>query len=898
MPGLVTSLGFGAATNPPRDLVNSDCILVMGSNMAESHPVGFNWPVAAQHRGAVLIHVDPRFTRTAALADLFVKIRSGTDIAFLGGIIRYILENERYFKDYVLPYTNAATIISDEFEANVADGLFAGFNPATNRYDFLPGAWEYACDRLPDGTRGPPRTDPSLQHPLCILQIIKRHFAGYTPEAVAKVCGCRPEEMLKVAELLCRNSGRERTSAIAYSLGWTQHSTGPQMIRGAAIIQLLLGNIGRPGGGILALRGHACIQGSTDIPVLFDMLPGYLPQPRTLPGHATLQEYLANGKNYAASRGNGPEGMWHDDALRGAWADMPKFMVSLLKAWYGAAATPENEFGYQWLPRVDEDSSEMSFFLKMHEGHVKGMFLMGQNPAAGGPNAKLHRQAMRRLDWLVVVDLFETESANFWYADPDVTDPKTIPTEVILFPAASIVEKEGSLTNTERMIQWHDKAVDPVGDCRSDAWFSYNLGKRLKELYQDSQLERDAPLRNLTWDYDPEPLPAGVLPEHRPIAGEPDVQKILREINGFHVGGVHVGEKRQLRGPGELACDGSTACGCWIYCGVYPDASTNRARSRGNAVKGDSIYGDWAWAWPENRRVMYNRASADPQGRPWSDRKKLIWWDETAANWTGNDVPDFEREKPPDYQPAPGEQGMAAIAGDAPFQMHPDGRGWLYVPYGLKDGPFPVHYEPRESPYQNALMGQQTNPLTFVPQIAANPMAEAGDPRYPLVATTYRLTEHYLSGAMSRFDSWLCELQPEMFAEISPELAGERGVANGDWVVINSPRGEIECKVLVTSRMNPVLIDGRPVHTVGMPIHWGYSGEIVGATVNDLSAIVLEANTSIHEAKSFVCQLRAGRREGARQPTPVATRPVPGTDARIPDTPDAAQPAGRMTRAD
>jgi formate dehydrogenase major subunit len=500
---------------------------------------------------------------------------------------------------------------------------------------------------------------------------------------------------------------------------------------------------------------------------------------------------------------------------------------------------------------------------------------------------------MRRLDWLVVIDLFETETASYWYADPEGVDPGSIPTEVFLIPAASVVEKEGSFTNTERMIQWHDKVVDPVGECRGDTWFSYNLGKRLKELYKDSRLERDAPLRHLTWEYEPDsPDPEGVS-AFKPIPGEPDVRKVLQEINGFHVSG----KREQLRGPDELASDGSTACGCWLYCGVYPETSTNLARSRGNHIAGDSVYSDWGWAWPENRRVLYNRASADPEGQPWSERKRLIWWDGRVQEWTGHDVPDFERRKQPDYRPAPGARGMEAIAGDAPFRMLSDGRGWLFVPYGLKDGPLPVHYEPCESPYRNLLHGQQSNPLTIIPRNPGNPLAPPCDPDFPLVATSYRLTEHYLSGPMSRFDGWLAELQPEMFAEIGPELAADRGVANGDWVVISTPRGEIETKALVTPRMKPVFIDGRPVHTVGMPIHWGYSGEVVGASVNDLTALVLEADTSIHESKSFVCQLRAGRRDGVKPATPVAKGGVPLTESPIPDTPAAAQPAGRTTNA-
>jgi formate dehydrogenase major subunit len=878
--GLGTSFGFGAASNHPRDVANSDCILIMGSNMAESHPVGFHWPVLAQQRGAVLIHVDPRYTRTSAVTDVFVKIRAGTDIAFLGGIIRYILEHERYFKEYVVHYTNAATLIANEYRHEDDDGLFAGFNPATGSYDLIPGAWEYMCETGPDGARGLPRTDPTLQNPVCVLQILKRHYARYTPQAVSRVCGCRPEDVIKVAELLCRNSGRERTSAIAYALGWTQHSTGAQMIRAAAIIQLLLGNVGRPGGGVLALRGHACIQGATDIPVLFDMLPGYLPQPRAVLGHATLAQYLSNGRSYLARRGDVPNGLWKEDVVRGAWSDMPKFAISLLKAWYGEAATRENDYRYAWLPKIDEDLSEMSYFVKMHQGHIRGTFLMGQNPAAGGPNARLHRDALRRLDWLVIRDFFETESASFWYADPEVTDPRTIPTEVFLLPAASVVEKDGSFTNTERMIQWHDRAILPPGDCRSDVWFAYDLGKRLKALYKDSPLERDAPLRHLTWDYD-----GGNLR----IEGEPDTEKVLREINGYHLS-----ERRQLRGPAELASDGSTACGCWLYCGIFPEELTNRARSKGLQLHGTSVYGEWAWTWPQNRRILYNRASADPQGRPWSERKKLVWWDETAQRWTGHDVPDFEIDKVPGYGPSADAHGMAAIAGDAPFRMHPDGRGWLYAPYGLKDGPLPVFYEPLESPFLNTLVRQQSDPLTVVPADPMNPIVPPGDPDYPLIATTYRLTEHYLSGPMSRFDSWLGELQPEMFVEISPELAGERGVANGDWVVVSTPRGAIEARALVTPRLKPVIVDGRPAHTVGMPIHWGYAGETVGAIVNDLSPLSLDPNADIHSAKSFVCQLRRGRLQHVSPPATLPVAPVPTTESPIPDTPAAAQPAGRF----
>jgi formate dehydrogenase major subunit len=893
VPGLGASFGRGAATGFQRDLANSDCILVMGSNMAEAHPVGFRWALKAKESGGVLIHVDPRFTRTSAMADVFVRIRAGSDIAFLGGIINYILEHDRWFREYVLHYTNAATIIRDEYNADEPiDGLFAGFNASTGQYDRMESAWDYVCELSSDGSapRGLPRTDPALEHPMCVMQILRRHIARYTPARVAETCGCSPDDVVRVAELMCRNSGRERTSSVVYALGWTQHSSGVQMIRAAAIIQLLLGNVGRPGGGIMAMRGHSSIQGSTDIATLYDLLPGYLPQPAAIPEHATLADYIRNGRSLPARRGSAADGFWREDALRGWWSNLPKFMTSLLKAWYGDAATPANDFGYGWLGKIDDDYSHLNCFMKMLQGEVRGMFLIGQNPAAGGPNARLHRAAMRKLDWLVVRDWFEHESASFWYADPEVDDPHSIATEVFLLPAAAMAEKDGTVTNTERMLQWHDKSADPPGDCRSDAWFMFHLGRRLKELYRDSKLERDAPIQNLTWDYDAD-APA-ILPDGKPsrIADEPDLEKVLKEINGYRVA-----DRIQLKGFADLADDGSTACGCWIYSGVFPDAANNRARSRNGKLSG-WLYPEWGFAWPANRRIMYNRASADAEGRPWSERKKLIWWDERERRWTGFDVPDFELTKPPDYRPPPDARGMAAIAGDAPFIMHPDGRGWLFAPFGVKDGPLPVHYEPRESPFENRMHRMQSSPTLRVPDSALNPMAAPGDPAYPLIATTYRLTEHYLSGPMSRFNSWLNELQPEMFFEISPELARERGIEHGGWMVVTTPRGEIEARAMVTPRMKPVQVGGGIAHHVGIPIHWGYAGETVGAMANDLTSIVLDPNVSMHETKAFACEVRAGRLSGVRRPRAIAAATRANREEPIPDTPDYAQPEGRMTR--
>ncbi len=648
MPGLGASFGRGAATSYQQDLANSDCILFMGSNMAEAHPVGFRWPMKAKEKGAKLIHVDPRFTRMSALCDTFVGIRAGSDIAFLGGIIHYILSNERWFKEYVLAYTNAATIIQEGFQdTEDLAGLFSGYDAESGTYDAVKGRWGYEGSTseskggqqsqkgghgvhgaavmggasthgsprsdMTDAPAGEPPRDPTLQHPRCVMQLLRRHFERYTPQMVADVCGCTPEQLLYVAEELCANSNRERTSCIVYAVGWTQHTTGVQIIRAAGIVQLLLGNIGRPGGGIMAMRGHSSIQGSTDVPTLYDLLPGYLPQPAADSGHDTLDSYVK-----------------YEGLPTGYWANFREFIVSLLKAYYGEAAQPDNDFRFDWLPRVDGDYSQLPTFDRMSRGELTGYFLFGQNPAGGGPNAGLHRAGLRNLDWLVVLDWFETESAVFWKDDPNAPPSSQIKTEVFLFPAAAAPEKEGTLTNTQRLLQWHGKAIDPIGDCRSDAWFVYNLGKRLKQLYAGSTDAHDQPLLNLTWDYDfdePEHLPDGTVSR---IVGEPNVEKILMELNGCNLKEIdsRTGRPKLLRGFSDLKDDGSTACGCWIYSGVFPEPGRNRAHER--KIGDNPLQPDWGFAWPHNRRVMYNRASADPEGRPWSERKKLIWWDESA----------------------------------------------------------------------------------------------------------------------------------------------------------------------------------------------------------------------------------------------------------------------------
>ena len=840
MPGLGTSFGRGGATGFQQDLANADCILIMGSNMAECHPVGFQWVMEAKLRGATVVHVDPRFTRTSAVADVFVPIRAGSDIAFLGGIVRYIIENGRWFDEYVRHYTNAAAIVDERFlDTEDLDGLFSGWDPDVRAYDVE--SWQYAGGATPppvgvpetEGahgvpTGGKPSRDETLQDPRCVFRILQRHFARYTPEVVEDVCGVPQEQFLRVAEALCDNSGRERTTAFCYSVGWTQHTVGVQYIRTAAIIQLLLGNMGRPGGGIMALRGHASIQGSTDIPTLYNLLPGYLPMP-VADRDRSLDEYIA---------GNA--------ATTGFWGHMREYTVSLLKAWWGDAATADNNFCFDYLPRLTGDHSTYRTMLDMLDGKVEGFFVVGENPAVGSANSKLHRLAMAKLDWLVVRDLAEIETAAFWHDGPEIETgelaPETIPTEVFFLPAAAHTEKDGTFTNTQRLLQWHHQAVEPPGDCRSELSFYFHLGRIIRERLAGSDDPRDRPLLDLTWSY--------------PVDGphdEPRASAVLREINGVDADG------RTLSGFGELRSDGSTACGCWIYSGVYAD-DVNQAARRRSGSEQSWVAPEWGWAWPANRRILYNRASADPDGKPWSERKRLVWWDEAQGEWTGHDVPDFERHKRPDYVPPDGAVAEHALRGDEPFVMQADGRGWLYAPNGLKDGPLPTHYEPHESPFANPLYAQQENPARQQFARAKNRYNDTRSDEYPYVMTTYRLTEHHTAGGMSRFLRVLSELQPAMFCEVSPALAAERGLANGGWATVVTARASIEARVLVTDRMAPLVVGGRTLHQVGLPYHWGSRGVVTGDSANDLFPLVLDPNVHIQEVKAATCDIRPGRR--------------------------------------
>jgi len=894
--------------------------------MAECHPVGFQWVMEAKAAGATVIHIDPRFTRTSAVADQYVPLRAGSDIAFLGAMINYILSTDSYFHEYVVAYTNAPTILREDFEdVDDLDGVFSGYDPETGTYD--TSTWQYQGHPVsssggedeksaegagPTGAQhsqqeraaghemgghganlahGEVERDETLQDPHCVFQVLKRHYARYTPEMVQRTCGVSPEDFLKVCESVVRNSGRERTTAWVYSVGWTHHTVGVQYIRGAAIIQLLLGNMGRPGGGILALRGHASIQGSTDIPTLFNLLPGYLPMPK-VGEHDNLQDYVAT----IAS-----------PAQKGFWTLADAYTVSLLKSYWGDAATAENDFCFDYLPRLTGDHGTYQTVMDMLADKVEGYMLLGQNPAVGSAHGRMQRLAMSHLKYLVVRDLNMIESATFWKDSPEIETgelvTEKIATEVFFFPAASHVEKAGSFTQTQRLLQWRYKAVEPPGDCRSDLNFFFQLGRMMRERLAKSTEKRDRPLLDLTWDY--------------PVdeAGGPAPEAVLQEINGSHLTGEKAGE--MLKSYTDMKADGSTSGGCWIYTGVYA-GSVNQAARRKPGSAGDPNALKWGWAWPANRRVLYNRASADPQGRPWSDRKALVWWNSENASWVGDDVPDFPVGLSPDHRPEQGTGGPEGLAGDDPFIMQADGKGWLYAPSGMLDGPLPAHYEPHESPVSNPFYRQQANPTRQVfrrPDNLSNPSgATPGAEIFPYVFSTYRLTEHHTAGGMSRFLPFLAELQPEFFCEVSPALAAERGLEHMGWATIVSARTAIEARVMVTDRVVPLQVDGRTVHQIGLPYHWGQGGGalVSGDSANDLFGVTLDPNVHIQESKVASCDVRPGRRPrgpallalvkeyqqragitvetGNQQRTPIGDQP-----GRSPDGSEAATRLSRRT---
>jgi formate dehydrogenase major subunit len=825
--------------------------------MAECHPVGFQWVMEARERGAHVIHVDPRFTRSSAVAHDHVPIRVGTDIVFLGALINHVLEGGHDFREYVVAYTNAATLVTEEFrDTEDLDGLFSGWDEESRSYDVstwryegmeppsAAGEREQAAHASPEGEQShgahgaklgdaAPASDPTLEHPRCVFQILKRHYARYTPELVERVCGIPPEQFRRVADAVVRNSGRERTTAFVYSVGWTQHTTGVQLIRAASILQLLLGNVGRPGGGVMALRGHASIQGSTDIPTLYNILPGYLPMPHA-GSDATLDDYCD---------ANTPPA--------GFWGHTREYTVSLLKAWWGEHATAGSDFCFDRLPRIDDDHSTYPTVMGMRDGDVEGYFVMGENPTVGSANGKVQRLGMANLKWLVVRDMQLIESATFWKDGPEIETgelrTEEIGVEVFFLPAATHVEKEGTFTNTQRLLQWRHKAVEAPGDCRSELHFMFHLGRRIRERLAGSTQERDRAILDLTWDY----------PTHGPRA-EPSAEAVLKEISGYTVA-----DRRAVDGYTALRADGSTACGCWIYCGCYAGDVNQTARRRPGREQ-TWVAPEWGWAWPMNRRILYNRASADPEGRPWSERKKLIWWDAEQGRWTGPDVPDFKADKDPAYVPPEGAVAEDALRGDDPFIMQADGKGWLYAPSGLVDGPLPAHYEPHESRVRNPVYATQSSPTRERLERDDNryhPSAgEPGADVFPFELMTYRLAEHHTAGGMSRFLPHLAELAPEFFIEVSPELAELRGLEHAGWATVITLRTAIEARVLVTDRIPDRTVDGRVVHTIGLPYHWGANGIATGDAANEVIPIVLDANTHISEFKAATCDVRPGRR--------------------------------------
>jgi formate dehydrogenase major subunit len=815
------------------DVQHADVIMAT-SNMAENHPVGFQWVMKAKERGAKLIHVDPRFTRTSAAADVHVPIRSGTNIVFFGGLINYAIQHDLYFKDYVVHYTNASFLIDPAFKTPTdLDGLFTGFDEAKRAYDRT--SWNYQLDK-----EGNPKRDLTLKDPHCVFQLLKRHYSRYTPEMVERVCGIPLAKFEEVAKLYCGTSGREKTGTITYALNLTQHTNGVENIRALCMLQLMLGNIGRPGGGVVALRGHANVQGATDLELLYHELPGYMAQP--------LRDAHPDFKTYIDKET--PKG--------GYWVNKPKFFVSLLKAFYGDAATEKNDYGYDWLPkRASADAySHQHIFVDMYNGKIKGFLADGQNPAVGGPNAKLARSAMQRLDWLVVADIFLTETAEVWRAPG--TNPSDVKTEVFFLPMAPAAEKDGSLTNTMRLIQWHEAAVKPPGHCSSDAALIVRLAQRLQKRYAGSKKSRDQGFLAANFTYGTN-------------ADEPDMQLVLKEINGYATaeiknpdGSLQYKKGQAVSTFGHLKDDGTTASGCWIYTGVInesPDGKlVNKAAGRKPATPEDYLGHGWGFAWPANRRLLYNRAAADLDGKPWSDKKKVIWWDpnapgatsDTKGKWVGLDVPDFNPALAPD-----------AKNGDKPFIMRADLVGGLFGP--LLDGPFPEHYEPIESPVKNLLSKRQNNPVAKIWKVPdqKNELAPVGSKEYPYVITTYRLTEHHLSGVMSRYLPMLAELHYAHFAEISHELAKEIGLQNGDMVTVATPRGKIHVKAMVTNRLKPFKMDGKLVHQIGVPWHWGYNGieglpGSKGDITNDLSATVGDPTVFIQETKAFMCNVTKG----------------------------------------
>jgi formate dehydrogenase major subunit len=818
-------------TNHWIDFKNADVILVMGSNPASNHPISMKWVMRAKEKGAKLIVVDPRFTQTASKADLYAPMRSGTDIAFLGGMVKYIIDNNLIFKDYVVNYTNAPFLVNPDFKGpGELNGLFSGYDEKARKYD--KKTWSYQM-----GEDGIPKKDPTLKNPHCVFQLLKKHYSRYTLDKVSSITGTPKDKLEDVYKLYGSTGKPNKAGTELYAMGWTQHTVGTQNIRTMAVIQLLLGNMGIAGGGINALRGESNVQGSTDQGLLFHLLPGYNATPS-----ASINDLNAYIEKFTPKTKDPKSVNW--------LSNRAKYITSYLKAIYGANATKENDFGYSFLPKIDDgmNASWLMLFDKMHKGQFEGFFAWGQNPACSGANSNKTRAALAKLKWMVNVNLFDNETASFWKG-PGM-NPKDIQTEVFMLPCVSSIEKEGSLTNSSRLAQWRYKAVDHVGQSKPDADIMNDLFLKVRELYKKEGGKFPDPIMKLTWNY----------------GKEVDIHKVAKEINGYYLEDVYdkkatppklLGKKGELCASFvHLQADGTTSCGNWLFSQSYTQKEgkvINMMARRGkDDPTGLGLYPGWAWCWPVNRKIIYNRASVDLNGNPWDPKRPLLKWDPNKEDpatkkpgvWVG-DVPDG---------PAP---PMAKDTGKYPFIMMSEGKGAIYGP-GLNDGPFPEHYESLECPLEESLMSKQRINPTIKIFGEKEDAFYSCDMRYPYVATTYRVTEHWQTGVMTRHTPWLLEMQPQQFVEMSRELAAEKGIKNGDPVKVKSGRGEIMASAMVTARFKPFKIGGQTVHEVGMPWCFGWQYPVNGRqgdSSNLLTATVGDANTMIPESKAFMVNI-------------------------------------------
>jgi len=840
-------------TNGWVDIKNTDMMLIMGGNPAENHPCGFKWAIEAKrNRNAKIISVDPRFTRTSSVADAYCQIRVGTDIAFLGGLIRYAIENNRIAHDYLVNYTNAAFIVKDGFKLPEDAGVFSGFDATTKTYE--KSTWNYA-GQVPPPTMpvaakggqpagppplpplpGKPEVDLTLQHPNCVFQLLKKHYSRYTPEMVERVTGIPKEQFIKTVDLFTsirKDGDTKKVATVIYALGWTQHSFGTQIIRTAAMAQLLLGNVGRAGGGVNALRGHSNIQGATDMAGIFDNLPGYLKVPT--PADTSFEAYI---KRITPTPAKAEK--WESFNY---WGNTPKFAVSFLKAMYGDAATKQNGWAFEYLPKVDRNYSWVQMWDNMYNGIVKGLFAFGMNGVAIGPDSKKNIDALKKADWLVVGEIYPDETSEFWKSPGISTDEmKQIQTTVYRLPCAGFAEKDGSFTNSARWLQWKNVALPPPSDCRLDQTIVAQIFLKVRELYKKEGGKFPDPILKLTWGYtDP---------------NNPSLAEVLKEINGkTFVDAEDLVTKQQLKAGNQLPGfawlkdDGTTSCGNWIYCGAFTEAGNLTARRDPSDPSGLGIHQNWAWSWPANRRVLYNRASCDLEGKPWDGSRKQVWWNEGQQKWVGNDVPDFKADsKPAEHM--------------GPFIMNPEGVGRIFGPLGaFADGPFPTFYEPVESPVNNLLHpGQRNNPV--VKRFKTPDDHYGTEKDYPVICTTYRMTEHY--HYWTKNNPMNVQLVPEPFIEISAEMANDMGIRGGEKLKVSNERGEYIAKALVTKRIKPMMIDGKKTYQIGIPIHWGYRGiwedeerkkGVHITNVNVLSPTVIDPNAYTPEFKGFLVKV-------------------------------------------